>query len=124
MSTFITSSFSLALHLYTYLLQEWRADLDAFNAMSDAEQKAARAAHNEQGLSGGAVPQWEKHKHQLLFMPPAVYLDMLHAGCDMLHLIYLNEFKHLFSATCHHGLPGYTYLYVPIYTSLLLYTYT
>eukprot|EP00965_Chrysotila_dentata_P180459 5956783-Pleurochrysis_carterae.AAC.1 len=31
---------------------------------------------------------------------------MLHAGVDMLHLVYLNLFKHLFRYTVHDGLPG------------------
>eukprot|EP00965_Chrysotila_dentata_P205210 6182821-Pleurochrysis_carterae.AAC.3 len=67
----------------------WRRDLDSFHALSDAEQKAARSAHNE-----------------LLFAHPLPKLEMAFTGVDMLHLVYLNLFKHLFRYTVHDGLPG------------------
>ena len=81
----------------------WRIDFDAFNAASDAEQKAMHAEHVEQGIK---APAFCKHYFQLYMTPPLVHLDLMHGGADILHLIYLNLFKHLFGATCHYPLPG------------------
>ena len=73
-----------------------KADLAQFNAMTDAEQAAARKAH----VVGGA------HWHVELFMGPMCKgFGMLRAGVDQLHLVYLNMFKHLFKYTIHEPLP-------------------
>eukprot|EP00327_Prymnesium_parvum_P013744 CAMPEP_0184404140 /NCGR_PEP_ID=MMETSP0007-20130409/85781_1 /TAXON_ID=97485 /ORGANISM="Prymnesium parvum, Strain Texoma1" /LENGTH=187 /DNA_ID=CAMNT_0026760279 /DNA_START=9 /DNA_END=573 /DNA_ORIENTATION=- len=47
-----------------------------------------------------------RHHFQILFQPPAVHNNgMESASVDMLHLIYLNVFKMLFSYTIHQNLP-------------------
>ena len=74
-----------------------KADLAAFNAMSDEEQKEARRAH----VKGG------RHWHIELFMGPMPKgLGMRRCGVDNLHLVYLNVFKHLFKYTIHEPLPA------------------
>ena len=98
----------------------WRADLLAWERMSEDERKAATALHNgaasEDLVCGECRPEGEmeedeeeaigvcKHYHQQLFVPPAVHLGMNRAGVDDLHLVNLNFFKHLFAQTIHHKL--------------------
>ena len=82
---------------------KWRKDLAAFHVLSDEDQKAARAVHNEMGGSPGMG--WCKHYHQLLYVHPMLHVGMDRAGVDQLHLVYLNTFKHLFKYTIHHALP-------------------
>eukprot|EP00965_Chrysotila_dentata_P247784 6207960-Pleurochrysis_carterae.AAC.1 len=65
-------------------------------AEGGAEQKAARSAHNEVGAK---EVEHDRHHYQLLFAHPLQKLDMAFAGVDMLHLVYLNLFKHLFRYT-------------------------
>eukprot|EP00965_Chrysotila_dentata_P009230 300730-Pleurochrysis_carterae.AAC.1 len=76
--------------------QEWLDDKCKYELLSDAEQAAFIAQHNE---IGQANHPWEQHHHQILYTPPLVHLGMEHAGVDGLHLIYLNIFKHLFNYT-------------------------
>ena len=83
--------------------KKWRADMDAYNSLSDDEQAAARAAHNEMG--GSSETGWRKHYHQILYLHPMLHVGMDRAGVDQLHLVYLNLFKHLFKYTIHHNLP-------------------
>ena len=74
---------------------QWRADIAAFQLLSDEEQADRQRVHNELG--------W--HMHQLLFMSPLLHLPMLRLGVDQLHLLSLNFFKHLFKYTVHENLP-------------------
>ena len=80
---------------------EAKADLAKFNAMDDAEQKEARRMH----VQGGG------HWHvELYIMGPLVRkkdggFGMRRCGVDLLHLVYLNVFKHLFKYTIHEPLP-------------------
>jgi hypothetical protein len=83
--------------------RKWRADLAAFNSMSDAEQKEVRDRHNE---TGQPDQPWDKHYYQFLYTPPALHIGMERAGVDQLHLLHLNAFKHLFNYTIHQPLPG------------------
>ena len=39
-------------------------------------------------------------------MCPMLHLDPRDIGVDMLHLVYLNLFKHMFNYTVHQPLPG------------------
>lgn len=82
--------------------QEWRAHLTEFQQLSDEEQKARVDVHLENGVQ---EHRWRRHHFQLLFQPPAVHNGMESASVDMLHLIYLNVFKMLFSYTIHQNLP-------------------
>ena len=84
--------------------KKWRADMAAFNALSDEEQADTRAAHNEMG--GSPENGWRKHYHQILYLHPMLHVGMDRAGVDQLHLVYLNMFKHIFKYTIHHGLPA------------------
>jgi hypothetical protein len=73
-----------------------KTDLAQFNAMTDDEQKAARKKHVALGA----------HWNIELFMGPMPRgFGMERIGCDPLHLIYLNFFKHLFKYTIHEPLP-------------------
>ena len=100
---------------------KWRADVLAWEKMSDEERKAATDMHN--GAASDEVrcqeccPEGEeedadadeawgcnKHYHQLLFVPPGVHHGMDKAGVDLLHLVDLNFFKHLFAQTIHNKL--------------------
>ena len=83
--------------------KEWRAALAAFEKKTDEEQTEERKEHNEVGV---AISKHSKHFHQQKYMPPGVILDMMYAGANNLHLIFLNIFKHLFKLTVHDGLPG------------------
>uniref|UniRef100_A0A7S0L6P5 Uncharacterized protein n=1 Tax=Coccolithus braarudii TaxID=221442 RepID=A0A7S0L6P5_9EUKA len=82
---------------------KWRKDVAAIHVLSDEDQKAARAVHNEMG--GSPEMGWCKHYHQLLYVHPMLHVGMDRAGVDQLHLVYLNTFKHLFKYTIHHALP-------------------
>lgn len=73
-----------------------KADLKVFESLTDEEQKAKRKEH----VAGGA------HWNVELFMGPMTSgIGMERVGVDMLHLIYLNFFKHLFKYTVHESLP-------------------
>eukprot|EP00965_Chrysotila_dentata_P011763 385830-Pleurochrysis_carterae.AAC.3 len=87
--------------------------------LSDAEQKAARSKHDEMVIS---EHEHDRHYYQLLFSHPLPKLGMLHAGVEMLHLVYLNLFKQLFRYTVHDGLPGVCpppLCYVDVYLLML-----
>ena len=82
---------------------QWRKDMANFFKLSDGEQKAARKTHRENGET-----EYVHRRHQFgeLFMYPILHLDFKDIGVDMLHLVYLNAFKHLFKYTVHEPLPG------------------
>ena len=82
---------------------KWRKDMADFAALSDAEQSQARKRHRE---NGETIYKWSRHHFAELFMSPMLHLDCKDIGVDMLHLIYLNLFKHLFNYTVHQPLPG------------------
>lgn len=88
--------------------ESWLATVTEEQQMDETERKEKRKIHNEQIDAEGkkvTVPKAKKHHHQIYLQPPVVELDMERAGCDLLHLLYLNLFKHLFSGTCHNPLP-------------------
>ena len=73
-----------------------KADLAVFNAMTDEEQQVVRKKHNELGA----------HWHVVKFVDPMPRgFGMKRCGCDQLHLVYLNMFKHVFKYTIHEPLP-------------------
>ena len=74
---------------------QWRADVAAFESLTEEEQAAKRKEHTELGA----------HALQVLYMTPLLHLPMWRIGADQLHLVYLNFFKHLFKYTCHENLP-------------------
>ena len=82
---------------------QWTSDVSEFNQCDDDEQKVKRKAHRENGCT---EHRWNRHYFGELFMYPLVQLDCKDIGVDMLHLIYLNIFKHLFNYTIHQPLPG------------------
>ena len=88
---------------YSPTEKQWKADRKAFSEMTDEQQAKERASHNEIGVE---ISEWDKHFHQMLFLPPATMNGMESAGVDQLHLVYLNIFKHLFDHTIHRNLPG------------------
>lgn len=55
----------------------WRADIQAFNDLTEEEQKTRIHFHQE---NEKAEYEWDRHYHQLLFTPPGVELDMSRAG--------------------------------------------
>ena len=78
------------------MLHTAKAELAAFNAMTDEERAVARRKH----VNGG------NHWHVELFMGPMpLGFGMRRIGVDRLHLVYLNMFKHLFKYTIHEPLP-------------------
>lgn len=83
--------------------KQWRKDLADFSKLSDAEQKQRRKIHREVGVP---VPEFNRHYFGELFMAPMIHLDFQNIGADMLHLLYLNAFKHLFNYTVHQPMPG------------------
>ena len=84
---------------------KWRADLNAWETADDDARAALSAAHCEIGVPRDKL-RFNHHWYQMLFTPPLIHLDMIRASVDLLHLVYLNLFKHLFQATVHNGLPG------------------
>ena len=74
-----------------------------FHKKGDAEQKEDRKAHRENGCT---TYQWNRHHFGELYMSPMLDLDFRDIGVDMLHLVYLNVFKHIFNYTVHQSLPG------------------
>ena len=56
--------------------------------------------------NGEQIYKWSRHHFGLLYMSPMLELDFEDIGADMLHLVYLNAFKHLFNYTIHHPMPG------------------
>ena len=72
-----------------------RADHAAFLGKTDEEQAQARSQHIECGA----------HWAVELYMGPMLTHGMRLAGCDQLHLVYLNMFKHMFKYTIHESLP-------------------
>ena len=73
-----------------------KADLARFNSLTDEEQKMERKEHIKLGA----------HWHIELYMGMmTIGLDMTRYGCDQLHLVYLNMFKHIFKYTIHEPLP-------------------
>ena len=103
---------------------EWRADLAAWEGLSDDARKLVADMHNESNgaqchthtdqpepegpddVAAGEPNAVRRHYYQELFTPPAAHLPMRHAGVDTLHLVYLNTFKHLFNHTVHACLPS------------------
>ena len=81
---------------------KWRADMAAYEKLSDEEKVARQRAHMD---SDDPLNSWQKHFHQVLFMPPLPHHGMDRCGVDHLHLVFLNLFKHLFRYTIHDGLP-------------------
>ena len=88
---------------YSPTENEWLKDMSDFEKLDDDEQKAARKKHRE---NGEEVYKWRRHLFGELFMTPLLHLDCKDIGVDMLHLLYLNLFKHLFNYTVHQPLPG------------------
>ena len=81
---------------YSPTAAQAKADLRKFNALTDAEQHEVRKSH----VAGGA------HWHvEYLMGPMPKGLGMKRCGCDNLHLVYLNMFKHIFKYTVHEPLP-------------------
>ena len=80
--------------------RQWRADLAEWHAMPDEERTKRQRAHQDPYAGE------QQHFHQLLYHPPLPHHGMDRAGVDLLHLIYLNLFKHLFNYTVHHNLPA------------------
>ena len=83
--------------------KKWRSDVADFEQQTEDTQKARRKAHREVGVT---EPEWKRHFHSELFMAPMLHLDFRYIGADMLHLIYLNVFKHIFNYTIHEPMPG------------------
>ena len=88
---------------YNPTAAEWTADMNEFAAKDDDEQKSERKAHRENGCQEYS---WRRHHYGEKFMCPMLHLDPRDIGVDMLHLVYLNLFKHLFNYTVHQPLPG------------------
>lgn len=83
---------------------QWNNDMRNFGAKDDDEQKAERKRHRENGQQ---EYQWCRHFFREKFMSPMLHpVDLKNIGVDMLHLIYLNVFKHLFNYTIHQSMPG------------------
>ena len=74
-----------------------------FDALNDDEQKNERKIHRENGC---LIYKWNRHYFSEKYMSPLLHLDLKDIGVDMLHLIYLNVFKHLFNYTIHQPMPG------------------
>ena len=82
---------------------QWRKAMRDFDAKTDDEQKGERKVHRENGCD---IYKWSRHFFSEKFMSPLLHLDHKDIGVDMLHLIYLNVFKHLFNYTFHQPMPG------------------
>ena len=82
---------------------QWNKDMATFDALNDDEQKGERKIHRENGC---LIYQWKRHYFSEKYMSPLLLLDLKDIGVDMLHLIYLNVFKHLFNYTIHQPMPG------------------
>lgn len=82
---------------------QWRADLAAWEQLTDEERDAAERVHQD---ADDPLNSQRQHYHQRKFMKPLPRHGMERCGVDHLHLVYLNCFKHLFRYTIHEGMPN------------------